>query len=98
MTRAAWLREAPVTSATTMAPPPATALHVAFTTAGLEALGLPASVRAAFSPEFLTGADDESRDGALPRRVSGLPRVVTVRGGACSLAPGPSPLRYLVGV
>jgi deferrochelatase/peroxidase EfeB len=57
----AWLRAAPVTSATTMSPPPSTALHVAFTAPGLDALGLPAAVRAAFSPEFLSGANEASR-------------------------------------
>ncbi|MGZ5553670.1 MAG: Dyp-type peroxidase, partial [Chthoniobacterales bacterium] len=35
----AWLRSAPVTSAEAMAPPPSTALQVAFTAAGLTSLG-----------------------------------------------------------
>ena len=57
----AWLRSAPVTTAVTLQPPPVTALQVAFTAAGLEALGVPAAVRAGFSPEFLGGMDDPSR-------------------------------------
>jgi len=35
-----WLRGARVTSALTMDPPPATALQIAFTAAGLEAIGV----------------------------------------------------------
>jgi deferrochelatase/peroxidase EfeB len=57
----AWLRAAPVTSAATQSPPPPAALHVAFTAAGLEALGVAEAVRAAFSPEFLSGLNDDSR-------------------------------------
>ena len=61
----AWLRSAPVTSAVTMSPPPATAMQVAFTAAGLEALGLPASVRAGFSSEFLGGLTEDDRSRRL---------------------------------
>jgi deferrochelatase/peroxidase EfeB len=57
----AWLRSAPVTSATTSVPPPPTALHVAFTAPGLEALGVSPAVLAAFSPEFLGGMADANR-------------------------------------
>ena len=56
-----WLRSVRVTSAVTQEPPPQTALHVAFTAAGLDALGIPAPVRAAFSAEFLGGMTDPSR-------------------------------------
>jgi deferrochelatase/peroxidase EfeB len=57
----AWLRNAPITSAVAMTPPPSTAMQVTFTAAGLEALGVAASVVAGFSPEFLTGMTEESR-------------------------------------
>ncbi len=57
----AWLRSAPVTSAVTMTPPPSTALQVAFTAPGLEALGVPASVVTGFSAEFLAGMAAENR-------------------------------------
>jgi deferrochelatase/peroxidase EfeB len=57
----AWLRNAPITSAVAKKPPPSTAMQVAFTAAGLETLGLPASVLAGFSPEFLTGMTEENR-------------------------------------
>ena len=56
-----WLRQAPVTSAEYVQPPPSSALHVALTAAGLAALGVPAAVRAAFSPEFLGGMADVNR-------------------------------------
>jgi deferrochelatase/peroxidase EfeB len=61
----AWLRSAPVTSATATVPPPSTAVQVALTAAGLEALGVPAPVRAGFSPEFLAGMAEESRSRRL---------------------------------
>jgi deferrochelatase/peroxidase EfeB len=57
----AWLRNAPVTSAITMTPPPPTAMQVAFTAPGLEALGVPIAVRESFSAEFLAGMTEESR-------------------------------------
>src|SRR5262249_9037810 len=57
----AWLRSARVTSAVTQDPRPQTALQVAFTAAGLDALGVPAPVLAAFSPEFLGGMAESSR-------------------------------------
>jgi Dyp-type peroxidase family len=61
----AWLRSAPVTTAASTSPPPAVALQVAFTADGLEALGVPAAVRAGFSPEFLAGITEESRSRRL---------------------------------
>ena len=56
-----WLRSASVTSAVATKPPPATALNVAFTAAGLSALGLPQSIIAGFSHEFRGGMTEESR-------------------------------------
>jgi deferrochelatase/peroxidase EfeB len=61
----AWLASAPVTSAAALDPRPATATHVAFTAAGLEALAVPAAARAGFSPEFLAGMTEESRSRRL---------------------------------
>ncbi|MEO8577181.1 MAG: peroxidase [Gemmatimonadales bacterium] len=57
----AWLGSAPVTTAVEMNPPPSTALQVAFTAAGLEALGIPRSVIAGFSAEFVGGMTEDSR-------------------------------------
>ena len=57
----AWLAQAQVTSAEFVQPPPSSALHVALSAAGLTAIGVPAAVRAAFSPEFLGGMTDEAR-------------------------------------
>lgn len=57
----AWLRQAKVTSAAFVQPPPPSALHVAITAAGLAALGVPAEVRAEFSPEFLGGMTEANR-------------------------------------
>ena len=56
-----WLRTARITSAEAMKPPPSTAMQVAFTAAGLKALGVPPSVIAGFSPEFLAGMAEENR-------------------------------------
>ncbi len=50
----AWLASAPVATGET-GPLPPTALQVAFTAAGLRALGLPAEVTATFAPEFVAG-------------------------------------------
>ncbi len=60
-----WLRSAPISSAATIDPPPSTAMHVAFTATGLEALGVSASVLAGFSSEFLTGMTEASRSRRL---------------------------------
>jgi deferrochelatase/peroxidase EfeB len=57
----AWLRSAPVTSATTLDPPPTTALQVAFTASGLKALGVAESTLAGFSSEFLAGMTADAR-------------------------------------
>jgi deferrochelatase/peroxidase EfeB len=60
----AWLRAAPVTTATRTTPRPSTALQVALTREGLEALGVPAGVLQGFSAEFvagLTGEESRSR-------------------------------------
>jgi Dyp-type peroxidase family len=50
-----------VTTAETMKPPPPTAMQVAFTAAGLKALGVRPSIIAGFSPEFLAGMAEENR-------------------------------------
>jgi Dyp-type peroxidase family len=60
-----WLRSAPVTSAVERKPPPSTAMQVAFTAAGLKALGVSESLLAAFSPEFLSGMIEDSRSRRL---------------------------------
>lgn len=60
-----WLRTANVTSAATMNPPPSTAMQVAFTAPGLEALGVDKSVIAGFSGEFRAGLTEESRSRRL---------------------------------
>jgi deferrochelatase/peroxidase EfeB len=62
----AWLLGAPVTTAAERRPPPTTALQVAFTREGLDALGVPADVVAGFSAEFVAGmAGEESRSRRL---------------------------------
>lgn len=55
-----WLRAAPVTSAMRTSPQPTTALQVAFTRQGLQALGLPDAVLAGFSEEFIAGMAAEA--------------------------------------
>jgi deferrochelatase/peroxidase EfeB len=61
-----WLATAPITTAVTSNPPPKTALQVAFTRQGLEALRVPQSVIAGFSAEFISGiASDENRSRLL---------------------------------
>lgn len=61
----AWLRSAPVTSATTAWPTPDTAMQVAFTAAGLEALGVAPAVLGGFSDEFRLGMIEPSRSRRL---------------------------------
>jgi len=56
----AWLATAPVTTAEKLGAPPITALQVAFTREGLEALGVAADVLAGFSAEFLSGMTGEA--------------------------------------
>lgn len=60
-----WLASAPVTTAIELDGPPKTALQVAFTHEGLQALGLPADVLAGFSDEFLAGMTEECRSRRL---------------------------------
>jgi Dyp-type peroxidase family len=60
-----WLRNAQISSAVAMDPPPSTAMQVAFTADGLNALGVPASVLSGFSSEFLVGMTEESRSRRL---------------------------------
>jgi deferrochelatase/peroxidase EfeB len=61
----AWLRSVPVANAVEMKPPPAAALHVAFTAPGLRALGVPEPVISQFSREFRGGMAQESRSRQL---------------------------------
>ena len=51
----AWLAKAPVTSAAKLDRLPETALQIAFSRQGLEALGVAPSVLAGFSAEFISG-------------------------------------------
>ena len=61
-----WLAQAPVTTALERNPVPSTALQVAFTWQGLEALEVPDHVVTGFSPEFLSGmAGDANRSRRL---------------------------------
>jgi deferrochelatase/peroxidase EfeB len=61
-----WLRSAPVTSALATDPPPDTALQVAFTREGLEALGVTPQIIREFSDEFIAGmAGEENRSRRL---------------------------------
>jgi len=60
-----WLRSAPVSSAVALDQAPATALQIAFTAAGLEALGVPAPVIGALSHEFVSGMTEPSRSRRL---------------------------------
>jgi len=57
----AWLRQAPVTSAVAMDPPPSTALQIGFTAPGLTNLGVGDPIIGQFSPEFLAGMTEPSR-------------------------------------
>jgi deferrochelatase/peroxidase EfeB len=61
-----WLAAAPVTTAETLPAPPRTALQIAFTPAGLRALGLEPAILAQFPQAFLAGmAGEESRSRRL---------------------------------
>jgi deferrochelatase/peroxidase EfeB len=60
-----WLGAAPVTTAVAVDRPPPTAMQVAFTAAGLKALGVADAVLADFSSEFLAGMTQESRSRRL---------------------------------
>ncbi|HSQ28407.1 MAG TPA: hypothetical protein VLN49_01070 [Gemmatimonadaceae bacterium] len=81
-----WLRSAPITSAVTMTPPPSAALHIAFTAPGFQALGVPASVLAGFSAEFLAGMTSENRARRLGDVGSNTP-VAWDWGGSTSTVP-----------
>lgn len=62
----AWLHAAPIASATELSSPPETALQVAFTAAGMRALGVPEIVVSQFSSEFVSGmAGDDNRSRRL---------------------------------
>jgi Dyp-type peroxidase family len=62
----AWLATAPISTAVALAQAPATALQVAFTREGLEALKVAEEVLAGFSAEFLSGmAGDDNRSRRL---------------------------------
>jgi len=54
-----WLKTAPVSTAEELSDPPKTALQLAFTYEGLQALGVLPDVLAGFSPEFLSGMTGE---------------------------------------
>ncbi len=61
-----WLAKAPVSSAVVTTPPPATAMQIAFSAAGLRALGVGESIIEGFSDEFITGmSGDQSRSRRL---------------------------------
>src|SRR5260370_11804774 len=60
-----WLGTASVTSAIAVSPPPSTAMQVAFTAAGLKALGVLDPVLAGFPSEFLAGTTQQSRSRRL---------------------------------
>lgn len=61
-----WLGKAPVSSAVVTTPPPATAMHIAFSAEGLRALGVGKSIIEGFSDEFITGmTGDEGRSRRL---------------------------------
>jgi deferrochelatase/peroxidase EfeB len=61
-----WLKSAPVTTALKTDPPPDTALQVAFTRQGLEALGVASEIIHGFSDEFIAGmAAEENRSRRL---------------------------------
>ncbi len=60
-TARAWLRSISVTTALKIHPRPKTALHVAFTAPGLDAIGIAPSIIEQFSHEFRTGMGTEYR-------------------------------------
>lgn len=61
-----WLSNAPITSAVKLDQPPKTALQIAFTREGLEALGVSRNVVRGFSQEFISGiTGDENRSRRL---------------------------------
>ena len=60
-----WLRSAPIANAVEKTPVPSTALQVAFTAAGLQALGVPPAILDGFSHEFVSGITEGSRSRRL---------------------------------
>ena len=62
----AWLASVPVSSAATAEPPPDTALQLALSREGLQALGVADDIVNAFSPEFVSGL---GRDASQSRRL-----------------------------
>jgi Dyp-type peroxidase family len=62
----AWLGSVPVNSAATVEPPPETALQLALSCAGLQALGVAEDIVGAFSAEFVLGL---GRDSSQARRL-----------------------------
>jgi len=62
----AWLSSVPVNSATSVEPPPETALQLALSSAGLQALGVAEDIVGAFSAEFVLGL---GRDSSQARRL-----------------------------
>ena len=60
-----WLRSAPITSAVKPLPSPSTAMQVAFTAPGLQALGVSDSIINGFSHEFVSGMAEPSRSRRL---------------------------------
>lgn len=62
----AWLASVPVSSAATVEPPPDTALQLALSREGLQALGVADDIVNAFSPEFVSGL---GRDASQSRRL-----------------------------
>jgi hypothetical protein len=62
----AWLSSVPVNSAATVEPPPETALQLALSCAGLQALGVAEDIVNAFSAEFVLGL---GRDSSQARRL-----------------------------
>jgi len=55
------LRTGAIGTAETQRPAPSTALQIAFTAAGLEAIGIPPTIVQGFSPEFLSGMGNPNR-------------------------------------
>src|ERR1035438_10391104 len=56
----AWLKTVPISTAEELSRPPLTALQVAFTREGLQAIGLTEDLLGGFSVEFLSGIDRKS--------------------------------------
>src|SRR5450631_1866350 len=71
-----WLKSAPITTSEKLSNPPITALQVAFTHAGLQAMGAGEDLLSGFSPEFLSGmTGDESRSRRLGDIGANSPRL-----------------------